>query len=862
MGNVGTQRAHGDDSPVMNETLSVIQEHITDMRSPRQSSAVSRHRLADSGSDYSSHLDPRLSYITGHETDEEEDGAVLESEVMKWSPAQVAEYLGDVGVEEAHCKVFVEQEISGEVLLGMDQSSLLIKDLELGPVGRRLRTWHKIKAFQDEVRGPDRLNRNTVDFAAAEVSQDDSSLSRSSTPAPTMLPRIPSLVSRSNSKQEKKLEAVQIPQSLQPRQELSSPLASIPDTSFNRPSAASVREMNHSRRHSSVDSGTMAAPTRTIEGNAFAQSARVSTSAAPHRKQASFDRNWTMGDAPRPASGVRSSTARSSRASHIGVKSSEQTALEKLVRAYDDFIPSQELDRGYVSGGEVENRRSRNYLKKRGSAGHLRKSSYTEEQRHRSATTHTRQSRYGSADSIRDYGLSSGAGASSSPSQPFYNKVLKNRNSSAGNVDTAASRHRSKEVTSPTVTRLEYGKPAVGFIEPFVVTENKTENQRQSVASPSTLSNLQTNAVSSKPRVTGLRAISDAVTDNERAGLKSTDDTITSPTSEPALHSPNTNGLNTPTTAKSADADSAGSTKASPTAGSVASIGTVRRKAKQETSAYIRGLEKKSPAEQMEGCDYSGWMKKKSNKLLATWKPRLFVLRGRRLSYYYSEDDEVEKGLIDISGHRVLAADNDRIIGIHATLTGASSSPTSPSNAQMATIAATQAAEEPTSSREKANGDSIFIFKLAPPRPGLSKAVNFTKPMVHYFAVDNVREGRLWMAALVKATIDRDDTKPLTTTNSQKTISLVKARQMRQLPPALKGLDDTGDDRSVPSPVSDKTGQGQKSISGDGDAGEDDSGVSGLEKRSEDTKKTNSAAGSASVSFEVAEGEKAGGGSA
>jgi hypothetical protein len=33
-----------------------------------------------------------------------------------------------------------------------------------------------------------------------------------------------------------------------------------------------------------------------------------------------------------------------------------------------------------------------------------------------------------------------------------------------------------------------------------------------------------------------------------------------------------------------------------------------------------------------------------------TWKPRLFVLRGRRLSYYYSEDDTEERGLIDITG--------------------------------------------------------------------------------------------------------------------------------------------------------------------------------------------------------------------
>ena len=190
----------------------------------------------------------------------------------------------------------------------------------------------------------------------------------------------------------------------------------------------------------------------------------------------------------------------------------------------------------------------------------------------------------------------------------------------------------------------------------------------------------------------------------------------------------------------------------------------------------------------MIGCDYSGWMKKKSSNLMKSWKPRLFVLRGRRLSYYYSENDRQEKGLIDISFHRVLPADNDFITGFHAAVTGAKSSPVSPSNAQTLTLAAAEAAALPESTLQKFNGDSKFIFKLVPPRSGLSRAVNFTKPTIHYFAVENVAQGRLWMAALMKATIDRDETKPITTTYQQKTISLIKARAMRHRPPALMGL--------------------------------------------------------------------------
>jgi hypothetical protein len=208
---------------------------------------------------------------------------------------------------------------------------------------------------------------------------------------------------------------------------------------------------------------------------------------------------------------------------------------------------------------------------------------------------------------------------------------------------------------------------------------------------------------------------------------------------------------------------------------------------------------------------------------MTTWKPRLFVLRGRRLSYYYAESDDQERGLIDISSHRVLPADNDRITGLHATLTGATTSPTSPQNTTTATKASTDAAAEPESTLKKESGDSMFIFKLVPPRAGLSKAVNFTKPTVHYFAVDNVKQGRLWMAALMKATIDRDDSKPITSTYSQKTISLAKARAMRQRPPALMGPDGSAESKAA---TDDDTGLNIHGIIFNAPTSGKDSGVS------------------------------------
>ena len=211
-------------------------------------------------------------------------------------------------------------------------------------------------------------------------------------------------------------------------------------------------------------------------------------------------------------------------------------------------------------------------------------------------------------------------------------------------------------------------------------------------------------------------------------------------------------------------------------------------RSKQATSAYTRGLMKKAPAEQIAECDYSGWMKKKSASIVGSWKPRLFVLQGRRLSYYYSENDKEEKGLIDISNHRVLPAENDKITGLHAQLTGAAS-PTSPEYASsLQTTAGANKTARPSPNPQADSG--LFIFKLVPPRQGLSKAVNFTKPVIHYFAVNSRQEGRLWMAALMKATIDHDSSGRVETSYNQETISLAKARARMERPPALKEGDD------------------------------------------------------------------------
>jgi hypothetical protein len=315
-----------------------------------------------------------------------------------------------------------------------------------------------------------------------------------------------------------------------------------------------------------------------------------------------------------------------------------------------------------------------------------------------------------------------------------------------------------------------------------------------------------------------MRVISDnAITDAMKAGTP-----VDSPSSALPLDSPSARtGSTTPSGDPSFELDSPDTAK-SPSA-AAASAGKNRKKGKKETSAYTRGLLKIGPREAMKDADYSGWMRKKSSNLMTTWKPRFFVLKGRRLSYYYSDDDKEEKGLIDISFHRVLPADNEKLTGLHATITGAVGGPALP-------VSQLPGGSEAADANDKEH-DSMFIFKLVPPRAGLSRAVTFTKPTVHYFAVPNVKHGRLWMAALMKATIDRDDTKPVVSTYQPKTISLAKARQMRHRPPALMNLEEANEEEQRRA--------GPKNPNSLGILGEADSGVSGMDRHKVESARLN-----------------------
>ena len=784
-------------SPVMNETLSVIDEHITDMHTPRSSLLADEQRDSErSASEYSSHIDPRLSYIAGQETDEEEErDSYRRADVLKWSPEDVARCLKGIGVESRHYDTFLEQEISGEVLLAMDQAAVFMKEFDLGVVGRRLRTWHKIKAWQDELHAREKRQNGTAKGSSMYNSAEDldSRQVRPGMSAPQPLNVVDAGSPLQNHSQRIPLRSTQSSSSPQISQKQrddqtstspSSARRATPD-SPNRPSAASIREFNHSRRHSAADFSSKSFTPSGRNANATPPKWTMTSPPKPsHKKIPSLDRNWTMGgsgrvESPRPPSSKKPGAL--------------PAGGDGAVDLNGGFRRIQELERGYTSGGDMDPKKSRNVLRKReaGSANHSRQTSYLEEQR--SGTPGSRRhSRLPSVESIRDT-----MAAIKAPASKLYhaNSLKGRQREEAATAPALADAKSANTLASPVVTRLEYDKKPFKHADKGTNASSKMANDEpNSNASARSITSPISPKTSAKPPI-GLRAVSDAVTSNEKSVITSPSSVDSSSRDSP-VQSPCT-GSTTPSAAsqsldlESTDASSKGTAAVqnsiSPT------VGNVRRKPKRATSAYVRGLEHKTPQEQMIGADYSGWMKKKSSNLMTTWKPRLFVLRGRRLSYYYSENDDCERGLIDISYHRVLAAEKDTMTSFHATITRTKSSPVSPVNAQTLTTASADAAaiaKEPDHPLQKSETDGIFIFKLVPPRAGLSRAVHFTKPTVHYFVVDNLVQGRLWMAALMKAVIDRDDTKPITSSYAHKTISLSKARQLKHRPPALMGLDE------------------------------------------------------------------------
>lgn len=172
---------------------------------------------------------------------------------------------------------------------------------------------------------------------------------------------------------------------------------------------------------------------------------------------------------------------------------------------------------------------------------------------------------------------------------------------------------------------------------------------------------------------------------------------------------------------------------------------------KLKTSAFQEGIRDITPDEAIKTSNFSGWMSKKSGSTLG-WRSRYFTLHGTRLSYFTSLRDKREKGLIDITAHKVIpistegesSSSNDKYIALYAALTGL----------------------------------GRYCFKLVPPAPGFKKGLTFTQPKTHYFAVETQEDMKGWLKALMTATIDIDDSVPVVSSCNTPTVSLAKAQEL------------------------------------------------------------------------------------
>lgn len=172
-----------------------------------------------------------------------------------------------------------------------------------------------------------------------------------------------------------------------------------------------------------------------------------------------------------------------------------------------------------------------------------------------------------------------------------------------------------------------------------------------------------------------------------------------------------------------------------------ASTGTNNGAFTSEPAAYSTTAEKPveaekstkalTQAERIGEPDYSGWLRKKTDKYNG-WKDRYLILKGSYLYVLKSPNEEKVKGYISLGGYRFIS---DGSVG-------------------------------------SGIGDkSKYGFK----------AIHDTLP-THYFSSSNSVVIRNWMKALMKATIGRDYSAPVTSSSNIKTIPLSVAQAMNPPP--------------------------------------------------------------------------------
>ncbi|KAF8427543.1 hypothetical protein EV426DRAFT_685523 [Tirmania nivea] len=778
-------------SAVVEDTLSDIEEAISEISSRNKiiKNHNQRHSQAprlpepvpqepDSGSEYSRDNDQ----IDSDSEAEDDDTPALMyrssevtytvDEVSQWTPTAVANYLRSRGVSANTCDKFEEQEVTGSILIQLQMADL--KELDLGSFGRRFEAWKEIENLVSNLQTTPK-SRGSSSVRLSIASKEGSPRPRSSTIGAGILPRIQSQHNRPASRQNipkqridvQGANAVMSLSSMQPPSTAHTFIAETPMSAiFERPrlppeSPPQVQN-RQVRDFSSSYSTSMGLQSALATGASILAAGGAGSNTAHHR-ESSFDRNWKLTNVIQQS---RPST--STGPAHKANTSSGTTDSFTGDSGFggSNYNTPMATEKSYFSGGESSTSKGQKVLQKNntaGSEGGQRKTSYTEEQRVRAGTTLSRHSRIGSSDTVRGASSPSLTSQGKDKSRPKSNSF-----SDSGSYTFEYPRFSSSPAPLPTKRGVS-DPPAQYTSAPAPIVTRSASEKIGSANTTAIVSPVITSPMSAKSAQDALHAKSSVAVTIE-GGMK-----VRERISEGHTYK------------------------------AAASQSELRKKSKKHnTSAWQEGLRNITPLEAAKEADFSGWMFKRGSGSVPRWGVRFFVLNGRRLSYFYNEDDTKERGLIDITSHKVLAAIGDRIVNFHASLAGLTkaSSPASTATSPQffqglesprndgdispkRSPLGPNSPLSPTENGEKEKERGWFTFKLVPPAPGAARGVMFTAPKLHYFATDTKETGRAWMAAIMKATIEIDSTQPVTSSYSAATISLAKARALRARPPDL-----------------------------------------------------------------------------
>lgn len=649
-------------------------------------------------------------------------------DVLSWTPAQVKKHFLSLGYEPAVCECFQRHQITGNILLELDLAYL--KEIDIPSFGTRFQISKVIKNLNAIVKAngaaPDTVPQNTdtiklvmdssskpqeqqqpqqqpaqQKYTSAVATTTISPTSPTNNPTPAQGLMAPPVFKRQSvlrtAKDNAYLNDYLLKQQSQQNQygRTSSSQDSL-DVPFDFPLKSDPNESVYKPSNDSVPAQKMR---------------------QYHKKDSSFDRNWKV---PKMPTATTTTTTKPN--------NKNGSTDEKFKSATDQQQFYQESSSG---GGR-----------------HSRKSSYVEETRKRHGNSHSRQT---SNDTIRGNGLSNDPGSTS-----------------GDGGSTLYSHQHSRSISSIGLSDFKYLNKFTTSDDPFPMEQDETQavRRRSSLLSvilaggaPGDQKSMSSSEDNYPPPMSKKEAVAAAIAaskqQNEHA-IASDDEEDGDANSQEQNGSTEEDGAKRVGTDPTLSNISLGSSDSGPRSVNFMKKKSLRsssshtnlrksKSKKQGTSAFLEGIKRITAAQAKKTADFSGWMNKRGSATVGTWKARYFTLHGTRLSYFTSFSDTRERGLIDITSHRVVpVGDEDKFVAIYAASVGA----------------------------------GRHCFKVVPPSPGSRKGVTFTVPKVHYFAVETAEEMREWMNALMKATIDRDDSVPIMSSCATPTVSLARAREM------------------------------------------------------------------------------------